>query len=254
MSESVGIKEYCDWFFAYTESFVSKVQERVDQENIKLKQDHSFRVLAEARKIIENEKVAPKLRRTTLLAALFHDLGRFEQYLGYRTFKDSQSIDHGLQGFKVLVRSQALVSLPRSEQKKILYAVLWHNKKDLVPGLPFDLLTILSVVRDADKLDIISVLLDYMENGSRNRAVTLGLRDDPKSFSTQLLESLLKGQGVDYQSMVWVNDFRLLLLSWYFSFNFPWSRAEMLRRGHVKRLLAGLPESPDLSALHRLFS
>jgi hypothetical protein len=49
--------------------------------------------------------------------------------------------------------------------------------------------------------------------------------------------------------MVWVNDFKLMLLGWLPTLNFPASRKAVLERRYIERLLAILPPRDELRAL-----
>ena len=50
---------------------------------------------------------------------------------------------------------------------------------------------------------------------------------------------------VNYQEMVWVNDFKLLLCSWVYDLNYRVSRAVVRERGYLEELLGYLPRSPE---------
>jgi hypothetical protein len=49
--------------------------------------------------------------------------------------------------------------------------------------------------------------------------------------------------------MRYINDFKLLLISWVFDLNFPASRRAFLNRGYADELLRSLPERPELTGL-----
>jgi hypothetical protein len=105
------------------------------------------------------------------------------------------------------------------------------------------------VVRDADKLDILRVLCGYFDpEAAYNPVVLLGLPPHPENYTPEVLEAVLQGKAADYTKMAWVNDFKLLLLSWSFSLNFAAARQAMLRRGLLQRLEQRLPQRPPFAA------
>lgn len=54
---------------------------------------------------------------------------------------------------------------------------------------------------------------------------------------------------VDMNEMNWLNDFKLVLLGWLHTLNFPASRKAVLKRRYIERLTAILPSEPELVAL-----
>ena len=220
------------------------------QENIDLKREHTLRVLEEAQRIIASLGLNAESARPVELAALFHDIGRFPQFAEYGTFQDRQSVNHGLLGYKELRRRQLLPEMAWGEKKQILLTVLLHNRARVVPGLPPELDSMLRIVRDADKLDVIAVLISHFDPGpQQNAVVTLGLPDEPDKLSPAALGQVRSRQMVRYEQMTWVNDFKLLLLSWIYDLNFRQTRNEFLKRGYVRRIVRTLPRTHELEEL-----
>ena len=60
--------------------------------------------------------------------ALFHDVGRFEQYARYHTFVDRRSADHAWLGVEILRKEG---ELDGSTRDLILRTVSYHNRMDL---------------------------------------------------------------------------------------------------------------------------
>ena len=103
------------------------------------------------------------------------------------------------------------------------------------------------MVRDSDKLDIMNVLLKYfVDENNSNNVVTLGLQSDPERYSSQVVDALLSGKMVDYKDLVWINDFKLMLLSWVFDFNFFHTQAQVQNRGYLESILALLPDTIEI--------
>lgn len=113
---------------------------------IKLKYDHTFRVVENAKEIAKSLNLDDKEKNRALVCALFHDLGRFPQVTEYDTFIDELSFDHGDKSYELLNKWEYNDDIVKK-------AVKYHNKKE-VPE--FDELTNMhcNIVRDADKVDI----------------------------------------------------------------------------------------------------
>ncbi len=243
------LNSYRLWFDSFVNSYCQ--EDPKDQEAILLKKDHSLRVLHEARQIMLSLDPTDKyLYHLVSIASLFHDIGRFPQYDQYKTFNDRISVNHGLLGYKVLRQQDILEGLSQEARKLILLSVLMHNRSRLPAGLPSNLRLILQVVRDADKLDIIPVVLPHFQQFSPdNGIVTLGLPHEPKRYSQAVIDQVLAKTMVDYRTMRWLNDFILLMCSWIYDVNFPYTCQAVLERGYMESLLNCLPQTEDILAV-----
>ncbi len=229
------------WFAGYCASFATPVQE--DQRNFSVKQDHTHQVCLNALQIGRSLGMS---RENLLLAetvALFHDVGRFPQYQQYKTFDDSISANHAALAAKVLREQKVLEGLPRHDQDLIIHTVTLHNVFSLPEGLNERTRLFTRLVRDADKLDILRVFIDYygQDADSRATAVALGLPDLP-AYSGTVLESLMRGEMATKSDLRTLTDFKLLQLSWLYDMNFSVSLQMVHERRYVDRIATGLPE------------
>lgn len=243
----MDITPYLNWFLSYTHGFA--VCRDKGRKNIELKEKHSLRVYENAAAIGEAHGFYPRVHFLTRLAALFHDLGRFEQYSRYNTFKDNESVDHARLGFSILKEKGILSPLPAADRRVVLLAVLLHNKKTLPSSLGPEYSDCLRAVRDADKLDIMPVVIDHLQRREKDQAITMGLRDRPENYSPQVLRQVKDCGLVNYTDMVFINDFKLLLLSWVYGLNFAYSYAVLEKKRYLDELCALLPDAPELKGL-----
>lgn len=235
------VRRHMAWFEAYVAGFRAQV-DGTDAYCIDLKHDHSLRVFDEARAIIATLDLPEPLVLAGSLAALYHDVGRFRQYLRYRTFADGRSENHGRLGARVLFEEKVLAELPADLARLIFGAVAMHNRarapKRSRPEL--DLLT--RLVRDGDKLDIYRVMIAHFRGETpKNDVVALHLRDEPDGWSPALVQALREERLASYADMRVENDFKLLLLSWVYDLNFPASYETLLGLGRLDELGALLP-------------
>ncbi len=243
----MDITPYMELFSSYARCFYSRIKE--DQGNILLKEKHSLRVYENATVIGEAHGFSPRLLFLTRLAALFHDAGRFEQYRRFRTFKDDVSLDHARLGSAVLKKERVLDGLSPGDRRIVLVAVLLHNKKALPASLRPEYNECVSAVRDADKLDIIPVVIEHLRVEKKDRTITLGLRDEPDKYTPMVLDQVRSGGLVNYGDMVYINDFKLLLVSWVYGLNFAYSYALLEKKHYLHTLVGLLPDIPDLNSL-----
>ena len=123
--------------------------------DLKRKYDHTYRVVDYAEDIAKSLNLDESEVTRAKVCALFHDLGRFPQFSEYKTFIDSESIDHG-------DKSEDVLKDYDYNDDIVLKAVKYHNKRE-VPI--FDELTNIhcNIVRDADKLDIMDMQVNELD-------------------------------------------------------------------------------------------
>lgn len=236
----MDISSHCLWL----ENFIRQklFRSAVDPEPLLLKQRHCRKVFAIAQTLVRAEK--PARANACLLAALYHDIARFDQYLEYHTFNDSRSTDHGNLGVKILKRQNILAN-EESEDRQIIYtAIILHNKRSLPPGLNFPYKTPTLLVRDADKLDILRIMAEHL-SGPRpySPVIIRHLADDPDVYSEDAIEAVKNRKAPTYELAKSLNDYRLLLGSWFYEMNFASSRKLFISQGFGERLIEQLPDT-----------
>ena len=113
-------------FAAYVRTFRSDNPEI--QRNMDLKQAHTLRVCQEILQLGEQLDLQPSDLYLAEVMALFHDIGRFEQYTRYQTFVDRHSVNHAELGVQVLQRENLLDLLDPAAQDLILRTISYHNR------------------------------------------------------------------------------------------------------------------------------
>lgn len=221
-----------------------------DDPMLRLKIEHSLKVLENARYLGAEEGVFTEdsfAGQSLLLAALYHDIGRFEQFTRFHTFSDAHSLNHGRLSCVILKKLGILDDLPQKQRFAVLGAVILHNRFALPGGLAGESRAIAEGVRDADKLDILRVMRAELGPGATpDPAVVLNMKDDPAGHTPKVLADALAGRPVLYSDMRYVNDFRILLGGWPAGLCFAASRRLLARTGHIEAILSGLPDSPAL--------
>jgi len=232
-------------FSEYVRSFYSS--DPKEQVNISLKEEHTFLVCKTIRLLAEKLSLGPDKVLLAETIGLFHDIGRFPQYARYKTFRDSISVNHGKLGAEILVEKGFLVGIGSGESRTIIDAVKFHNvfvapHMDNAEDFFF-----LCLVRDADKLDIWRIFLDFFRGGENAKAseAGLGLPDTP-GYSAGVLSCIHEKKTVSHGLLKNLNDFKLLQLSWVFDLNFQPS-FELLKENHsLEELVALLPQTDEI--------
>ena len=234
------------WFSEYCNSFPPSCDE--DRRNYDVKRKHTDDVCSNMLLLAQNLDLDDRETMLAEAVALFHDVGRFPQYQQYKTFQDSISVNHAALGAKVLIENAALCSLPNEEQDLIVRAVTLHNVMTVPGELDRDLLQLVKMIRDADKLDIWRVFLEYYALPTKEKptAVGLGLPDIPE-YSPEVLANLHQHKLVLLSSLKTLTDFKLLQLAWIFDLNFTASFRIVAQRSYIDRFALTLPKTNDVA-------
>lgn len=215
---------------------------------MQLKRTHTAFVVKNAREVAQSEGFGPKLLEDALIAALLHDTGRYEQLRLYNTFRDSDSVDHAVFSHKI-VQEKGWV-----EDKAILDAILFHNRRDVPDGLDERTLKLAHIVRDADKLDIFRVLeteLTATDWRKDSRAFwNLAVNEPP---NPAVVQAIMERRAVDYQNIKSLSDFVLIQVGWMVSgLYFATSRRICRERNHLsfrRDFLHQLTDSPEIDRI-----
>jgi len=242
------------WFFEYVNRFFSP--DSFVQENIELKIKHTGKVCENILLLAKSEKISEKECMLAETIALFHDLGRFEQFVKYKTFRDSESENHAALGVKILKKEKVLSRLSEEEEKLILKAVEYHNLMEIPGNIePSSKLHFFSrLIRDADKIDILRLASEeYAEEGKHlNPALELYL-PDARGYSEPIVSEILNNRMAKIADMKNRNDVKLLRLSWIFDINFPETFSLLKNYGYLEAIMSSLHETKETGILRRHF-
>ena len=137
-------------------------------EKVRLKIEHTWRVARLCETIARSLGLPEEETDLAWLIGLLHDVGRFEQLRHYGTFIDAESIDHAQYGAQLLFGSEAAetggirsFAADPSEDALIHTAVAWHSAYRIPDGLDERTARFCNILRDADKIDILKVNVDF---------------------------------------------------------------------------------------------
>ncbi|MFH2220076.1 MAG: HD domain-containing protein [Pseudomonadota bacterium] len=241
------LKNLKKWFSDYVSGFYRRDADY--NRPIRLKEEHTRRV---CENIIALGKALDLPGHDMLLAetmALFHDVGRFKQYAEYGTFNDRISINHARLGIRQLATRRVLSVYTRDERRLITRAIAFHNALALPETDAPRQLFFMRLLRDADKLDIWQVFIDYYQERRTkpSTVIEIGLPDGP-GYSKQIVEALNAQRFARMQDLKTLNDFKLLQISWVFDLNFTPSFRMVRHREYIERIAATLPDSEEITA------
>jgi len=242
-------------FDSYVQAFLDEKEDREYRSNILLKKAHSERVRREIVELATELGLEERDLNLAEFMGLFHDIGRFEQIRTYGTFRDGVSEDHAALGVRVIREMGFADHLNEEDRDIFLTAIALHNRARLPEDLPERARFFSRLLRDADKLDIWKVVTDYylIREEERNTAIELDLPDTP-TVSEEVYRDILEKKVVDFHHMRNLNDFKLLQMGWVFDLNFPLSLRKVAERGYIEKIMAVLPELPEVKKIYEIIS
>jgi len=237
-----------NWFHQYVQKFYS-VDEQL-QFHVRLKEEHTRRVLENAVRIGTWLHCTLEELQLIKIAALLHDIGRFQQYQTYRTFNDALSVNHAQLGLEVLQESKILAcaGLTDKQQEIVRKAVLYHNRRHLPKGEIGECLMPAQITRDADKLDIFAMLVTDDKDNKIPQTMEF---KNANIYSRKIIKDILQGRLVEYPDIKTANDLLLFRLSWFYDIYFSYSFSYVLKKGYLEKLIALLPNTEDIRCVHQ---
>ncbi|MHC4124125.1 MAG: HD domain-containing protein [Planctomycetota bacterium] len=243
------VENFKIWFRDYVAGFYS--DDEFVNDHIKLKEDHSIRTCQEMNYLTEHLRLSDNQKNIAEVIALFHDLGRFRQFMEYRTYNDQQSTNHCRLALEVLEQTKILDSLNDNEKEWINRAIEYHGLKQLPEGLNGDCLSFSKLIRDADKLDVYYVVTDYYAQYNENPEgfkLEMEFPDEP-GYSSELVWDVLEGRRADYSKLTNWNDMKILQLGWVYDVNFTSTLRRIKERRFLEMILDFLPKNEDMKKI-----
>jgi putative nucleotidyltransferase with HDIG domain len=244
--EQKQLEKFRAWFNDYVAGFYS--DDEYVNANLKMKQQHTHRTCSEMRYLAAEIGLSDNQKQVAEAVALFHDIGRFEQFTTYRTYNDARSTDHCVLGVKVLREAKVLEELDSTESQWIATAVEYHGRKELPGDLNGQALLFSKLIRDADKLDVFYTVTEYYKQYRDNCEefkLELEFPDEP-GYSAKVVEGVLHGRLIDYDELRTLNDAKLVQLGWVYDVNFPATLKRIRKRQFLEKLLEFLPRTDDI--------
>lgn len=233
------------WFFGYVAGFYNN--ETLNDENIKLKEDHTRRMCADTPVIADELGLNEDQKTLAEAISLLHDTGRFEQYKKYGTYNDVGTENHSMLGLKVLAENNVLAGIDSREKEIIETAIRLHGEKDL-PALTGETEIYSKLIRDIDKLDIYNVMINRVDELRKDPQKCFSIFGYPATdaYSCHIVNAVLENKTISYSEFKTLNDIILGLLGWIADINFTATLRVIKKRGLYEKLISTLPDTEDI--------
>jgi len=243
------VGEFYIWFNKYFESFKYDNEKIIS--NLINKKLHTLRVCENIKLLSQSLNLSSSDSRIAEVIALFHDIGRFEQFAKYQTFKDDISIDHASLGLSILNDYKVLKDVSVEDTAFILQAIGYHNKYAIPTNLPEKNLLFCKLIRDADKLDIFNMLIDSYENHQLYKNEAFEEFIDSNEYQISFVERIINREKVSFNEVKTKADIKILRLSWIYDINFNESLKIIESNKYIDRIIKFLPRDENIVRLHK---
>lgn len=247
--KSIEVKEYYNWFSSYVKKFYG--EDSVVNQNIELKEKHTLNVAKHAVNIAKSLNLTEDEINKAEVIGLFHDIGRFEQFKRYKTFSDCISANHASLGIEILDENKILSDISESEKNIIIKAISLHNTKELPCDLNENDELFCKLIRDADKLDIFRVIIEYEKERKENPNPAIDNLPFTSGYNKELLKDILMGEKISNNALKNYNDRKLYELSWITDLNFPFSFAYIKENKVLEKLINCLPMDEEINKISK---
>lgn len=225
------------WFGNYVKTFYS--DDADIQAHVRLKEEHTARVCELMTELSDSLETCEELRELAETVALFHDVGRFQQYTQYRTFNDFRSEDHACMAVRILRENSVLAHLPAAKQELVQKAVRYHNGRDVPPEID-EALQLTKMIRDADKIDILAMITSEDELFKILPSPEYG---GMNTVSAGMAEYILQGNVARFEHIRTVADQMLFRMSWVLDMNYPWTFIQVREKQYLEKMSAKLTQN-----------
>lgn len=179
------------------EKYVSKYD--LNDENIKLKYNHSLRVMELSEKYALTLGFNEEDVKLAKLIGLLHDFGRFEQLRVYNSYNDRETIDHADYSVEQLFDKGFIRNFTEKQEdyEIIKFAIKYHNKYHLPHVNNERMMKHAKLIRDTDKIDIL-YLLGFLGE--------LNSKACDEQVSIEVLNGFNNHESIDYKYIKNKND------------------------------------------------
>lgn len=210
--------------------------DQYDRQNdkIHLKIVHTYGVVDAMQAITSKMDLTPEQQELSLLIALLHDIGRFEQLKRNNSF-DDRLIDHAVLGVEILKEQDFIRQfIPVDDfDEQIFTTLLNHHTYTIDPSVEGETLLMTQLIRDADKLDNYRVkeverfetLFDISQSELESQTIT------PKIFDDFRHHRLIRHADRQTQLDMWLS-----YLAFMYDFSFPESLVYIKEKNYLPTL------------------
>jgi len=198
---------------------------------IKRKHDHSLSVMTKSKNIARSLNLTDEEVNLASLIGLIHDVGRFEQQKRYNTFRDKDSVNHATLGNEMLFTDGLIRKFISNDcyDHIIKKAIKCHNQINIDPGLDDKTLLFARIIRDADRLDNISIMAVSPKNPP-DYSLTC-------SLNPRILDDMIDHKLISRAELETEVDHAMSAVAFVHDIYFPYTLNSVKEKGYLEQLI-----------------
>ena len=212
-------------------------------EKIRLKIEHTYKVASLCEEIAVSERLTAEDIDLAWLIGLLHDIGRFEQLRQYGTFIDADSVDHAELGADILFKQGKIREFVADTDcdDLIELAVRCHSLYRLPDGLNTREIMFCDIIRDADKVDILRVNVEFAPEDIYNVSSQVLYNEE---VTPEVMQSFFEEHATLRSLKKTAVDHLAGHISLIYELVYPYSVRVMAEQGFLGKMLAFKSENP----------
>ena len=217
------MQEAIDKFTEYTNNYLEY------GDMIKLRINHTLRVVDLCEKIAKSLNLTEEEIYISKIIGLLHDIGRFEQWKQYNTFRDRDSVDHADFGVEILTKDNFIRNFIEDDKYEdiILKCVKYHNKYSVPEEFDEKTTMFVKLIRDADKIDIL-----YMRSTQE-----LKIDIDENYINNDIYNTLINKKSINLKDIKTKTDRLGITLGFIFDVNYKESFHILKETKHMDKII-----------------
>ncbi len=239
-------EKYIDFFNKYIDGYLNEVKDESEKIHMLRKKEHTMRVVDYAMDIAHNLELDEDELDLIFLISLFHDIGRFEQFKKYKTFVDKDSINHSEQGLIVINKNNLFKEFEVETRESMKRCILAHNMKDIPSHYTLSEYLYCSILRDADKLDIIYAMINIIPKlPEKEQNVFYGFRSLKPVITREVYDQIMNYETIDTTILETKLDKQVFIMG-NISSSFVNTRSfEIIKEQHFLKEMFNIMETTD---------
>lgn len=217
----IDIEYYKNYFKEYALKYINMCDKKEDRTLVEYKLAHTYRVRDNIVKIANSCNLSNHDKNIAELIGLFHDIGRFKQYVEYKSYNDNSTVNHAIYSANIIKDENVIKDNISDEDFDVIYkAIYYHNvykvekiEENLTPRQIY----FLNMIRDADRLDIyygMARLVPKMNEAER--CIWYNERENVGDISDLIYEQILNNISPSMKECKSVTESQFARMSWIF--------------------------------------
>ncbi|MDO4282459.1 MAG: HD domain-containing protein [Clostridia bacterium] len=215
-----NIDYYKEYFKNYALQYINMCDKKEDKTLVEYKLAHTYRVRDNMLRIAKSCQLAKHDIHLAEVIGLFHDIGRFKQYIEYGSYDDKSTVNHAIYSAQIIKEENILKDLSCEDFNIVYKAIYYHNVykvEKIDEKLTQKEIYFLNMIRDADRLDIYKGMAESVPKmNEEERYIWYNERENTEEISDLIYEQILSDISPSMKDCKTIVESQFARMSWIF--------------------------------------